>query len=187
MDALLADDIPITFFALDPETELPTPLFKGYNEHAAVINGFDEQSKVVEIAHWGKCHLTTFDDLFKSAMVLPDTREAEYYEPAFFPTGERNKYKKYVMIRDPSTRDLSAPFIKRSITPEDNTGFKARLLVVKKPELINILTSRELLAAKFSIKPPVDRLTFLKPPAVSLPEDGGVAALEVATKNLSLV
>lgn len=124
----------VAFFAVDRQTAEPTTRYEN-NEHAAIINGIEEDTGVMEIVHWDKRRKTSVDEFYRSSMALLDERAPEYYCHIKW----INKVKKYDLV---NSHFAAYPGVKKSIVPQANTGFRGKLVVVKKPELKNMLGIR---------------------------------------------
>ena len=134
-----ANNLIIGFFAVNRYTASPTPEYDD-NEHAAVINGFDEENDTITMTHWGREHVTPFKAFYKSTQCLPSHRAPEYY----FNIKHVDRVKKYERcpIQDDTVFSI-AHNIKKSITPIADSGFRAKILVIKQPKLEAILKARE--------------------------------------------
>lgn len=125
-------------FAVDRITGNPTNKYDQYNEHAAILNGYNEESDVLEIVHWNKQRTTSLKDFYNSSMVLPNERQPEYYEKV----KHKNKRMKYDLTKEQNDDSLKSG-VKKSIIPEKNSGFCGKLVIIKQPELKNILEVRK--------------------------------------------
>lgn len=148
-DQLLKGKPLVAFFAVEKNDDelfgLPTPLFDN-NEHACLIVGVNTKNETIVIAHWGMIlEGIPIDIFFNSMCALPSTRQQEFY----IKTGQTPNSRSYVKYEPlPSNRPLAgitnsaqAPntntnTIIKSITPEENTGFNNKLLVLT-PDLSN--------------------------------------------------
>lgn len=143
-DNLLAGNVPISFFAVDCDTGLPGDVFDGINEHCAIISGCNGEENI-QITHWDKHYRTSIEEFYTSSLALPRSRDVEYYEPTFNVGSLGKGTKKYNMITEQTLMDSNRPFVRFSITPEENTGFQGKLLIVKKPDITKIKACRALL------------------------------------------
>jgi hypothetical protein len=134
--SLLQGDIPIACFAVNRWNGLPTTVVDD-NEHAAIVTGIE--GKKIQITHWNKHYITTLDALYRSLMALPDQRKPEYYVPL-----PLNKIKKYELIHS----EKSSPHIRKTVVPEEGTGFRGKLIIVKRPNLDSLNKRREELEEK---------------------------------------
>lgn len=128
-----AGNLLIAFFAVDVKTGLPSDRYEQNNEHAAILHGYHKQTDTLIVTHWDKRRETTIKDFYSSSMVLPEKREPEYYVNI----KHLDKDKKYELVKDDSSWSST-----KSIVPQSNSGFQAKLLVIKKPEQATICVSR---------------------------------------------
>lgn len=132
------DSLIISFFAVDKNTGFPTTNYDGYNEHAAVLHGYD--SEFLDITHWSNHFKPTLYDFYQSSMQLPEQRLPEYY----IDIKKTNQEKKYDLALQQSEdyflKNLDK--VRKSIIPEPNSGFRGKLVVVKKPLVEHLMQSR---------------------------------------------
>ncbi len=124
-------------FAVDLNTKKPTitPNLPDRNEHAAVIHGFDAEKNLIYMTHYNREWTCSFEDFYHSSMVLLDTRKEEWYQNLKVTRTEK-RYK-YRLIENPEEigrlRTHPQPHIRSSLIPKEHSGFRGRLIVVKKP------------------------------------------------------
>lgn len=109
----------IGFFAVHRWDGAPSVNYEN-NEHAAVIHQIYMEN--IEYTHWSRTYQSNIQDFFDSSKALPTKRLPEYYQKI------NDRTKKYELV---SSHDCTQV----SITPKDNSGFRCKLVVVKKPEL----------------------------------------------------
>ncbi|MDF1757749.1 MAG: hypothetical protein P1U74_05585 [Legionellaceae bacterium] len=116
----------ICFFAVDRDTSQPTSVYDD-NEHACVVSGYLESdgASFTRVIHWGQELWFPTEELFNSAMVLPQTRLPENYYRV------DNRVLKYQKSPDGSFTYNSI----QTSTPKESTGFKAKLIVVDSPKI----------------------------------------------------
>lgn len=142
VDNINKGNLIIGFFNVFFETKQPKVAnVNQSNEHAAVIHGYDLDKQVLTMTHWGESMETSMDDFYKSSMLLAAKRSPEYYINVKERGEDGDKERKYQEI---FTKSLSKyPQARKSIVPEPGTGFKGKLIVIKKPELEHILEARK--------------------------------------------
>lgn len=118
---LAQENLIIAFFAVHRCDGTPSVYYEN-NEHAAVIHQIHKEN--IEYTHWNRIYRSHIQDFFDSSRVLPIKRWPEYYQKI------NDRTKKYELV---NTQDGS----QASITPKENSGFRCKLVVVKKPELKN--------------------------------------------------
>jgi hypothetical protein len=128
----------IACFAVNRLTGLPSTHYERNNEHAAVLHGFNDETGELEITQWGKVRKTTMKEFYASSLLLPKQRKPEYYVNI----KHVDKNRKYHLHTDQTGTYLPAHY-KKSITPTPNSGFRGKLIVIKKPVLENILEVRK--------------------------------------------
>lgn len=118
----------IAFFAVNRKTREPSTEYDGGNEHAAIIHGIekDEQQTLLHITHDGKNQTAPAELFFESTSVLPNERDPEYY----FKTSNQRKYQLNQQQTDESLKWNSTI---KSIIPIKDSGFKQKIIIVKKP------------------------------------------------------
>jgi len=117
----------VTFFALNPETRLPSSRFNGANEHAALIVGYDQKRDTVNISHYGRLYESVpMKKLYKSMQKLPSTREQEIYKRTGTSVSSGVQYKYSLAY----AADGSGADFRYSIVPEPGSGFKNTLFIV---------------------------------------------------------
>ncbi|EHL31980.1 hypothetical protein LDG_6150 [Legionella drancourtii LLAP12] len=133
----------IACFAVDRRTGLPTTHYERDNEHAAILHGFDETTGQLDMTHWDEHRKTTMLDFYNSSMSLLEQRNPEYYVNI----KHKDNEKKYDLIS--AQTGISFPSgiptgtsIKKSLVPAPQSGFRGKLLVIKQPQLQNILAAR---------------------------------------------
>lgn len=127
-------------FAGRPTTRFTDPITR--NEHAAVIHGYDSENDTIYITQSGKEWTCTFLEFYNSSMALLDTRQPEYYENIKnSPSSQRYKYDLFKEQSDQALEDKDHQ-IKKSITPEENSGFRGKLIVIESPQLDYIIAAR---------------------------------------------
>lgn len=141
IDNIKAGNLIIASFAVDRFTGNPTTHYDRDNEHAAIINGFSEDLDTIDMVHWDLQRQTTMRNFYDSSMILLNERKPEYYENVKNKT-DVSKDKKYDLTPNQNDQALSSPGTKKSIIPAENTGFRGKLIIVKKPKLEQILASR---------------------------------------------
>lgn len=132
------NNLPIVAFAVGQDGQPdPKPSDPEGREHAAVIIGYNSHNDTVNLAHWGKTYCVSLSDLFLSTQALVDKRNPEFYQKIqTYRSGTLFSSKKYDLV------EQEDEYNRKSITPEPKSGFKGKLLVIKKPE------NRETLMAK---------------------------------------
>ncbi|MBW8832165.1 MAG: C39 family peptidase [Burkholderiales bacterium] len=116
----------VTFFPLDVQTCLPSIIFDGLNEHAALIVGYDQKRDTVDISHYQNLYKSIpMRQLYQSMQKLPSTREQEIYKS----TGNRVSSRRgaYSLVNAPY--DDGSNFL-HSIVPKLGSGFKNTLFIV---------------------------------------------------------
>jgi hypothetical protein len=131
-------------FAVSRETGQPTDQYEKDNEHAAIINGFDQESGVLSFVHWDQERQTTMDKFYNSSMALLHQRNPEYYQDI----KHLNKQKKYDLTPKQENKVLDTPGTKKSIVPQPGSGFRGKFLIIKEPKLEQILQARSVLLNK---------------------------------------
>jgi hypothetical protein len=133
----------ITFFPVSRVTNLPTPVYiemnaddpnKETNNHTAVISGYNGETNKVELIYWDKKYEVNLSDLFQAANSLPDEHKYEYYKRN---SDKTSKYSR-VAIADPNDNT-----VRSSITPEKNSGFRAKLVIVNRVDKEKIIACRK--------------------------------------------
>ncbi len=159
--SLAAGDMVIACFAVDTYTGAPTFNPKGDTEHAAIINGINEDLGLIKMIHWEEEYQTTIDTFYYSSISLPHTRSPEYYVNVKERGQQRDKMRKYdkAAAQDDSALSLGA---RKTITPEIGSGFGGKLLIIKEPKLENILSRRKTLLAKPKNQQEKDYFALLK-------------------------
>lgn len=128
----------IGFFAVDRRTGDPLSCYEQDNEHAAVLHGFTQSTGELNITHWDKNRKTSMENFYDSSMVLPDQRKPEYYVKDK-PIGKKKKYDLY---HDQTGENLPKKY-KKSLVPTSNSGFRGKLLVIKRPNNEKMLEARK--------------------------------------------
>ena len=164
IDSLEKDNPLITFFAVSADYHtlgLPTRFYNGLNEHDAVIMGFDSKTDQVTMMHWGQYYTCPLKDLFKSTNSLPEQRDQELYKPAKF----EDPMRKYQILTDEEAKVALESTLKKSIVPKAGTGFKNKLIKLKKfPEAKEISAHRkEYLIKQINLNYIVTRIVKLSP------------------------
>lgn len=144
-------NLPMLAFAVDRSSGHPdiNPLQPEAVEHAAVITGYDPVSETITLTHWGRVFQVDAGDLFLSNLSLTEKRQSEHYRTEAIPkTGiENTGMNAYLSIfgqakHIPTTADDKTG---REAKPTENgTGFKDKILVVKKPDMAQFLDQRHL-------------------------------------------
>ncbi len=137
--SLAQGNLAIIGIAVDRDTGHPdpAPINPEKVEHAAVIKGFNYQTDEVTLIHWGREYSVTISALFLSNKALVETRKPEaYIKNPDYNVAQRQTIAKYIEV------DTEHPSAKITASPAINSGFKNRLLVVKKPDLRNLLHTR---------------------------------------------
>lgn len=106
----------------------PSTIYDEKNEHAAILHGFDEASDRLDMTHWDQRRKTTMKDFFQSSMELPRERKPEIYVNI----KHKDKEKKYDLHSDQTGKNPPND-CKISIIPKINSGFRAKLIVIKDP------------------------------------------------------
>ena len=125
--------LPLIAFSVDVRSGLANPesSVSELTEHAGVITGYNPSSDKITIAHWGNFFEINATDLFHSLNELAETRAPEYYRK----NPEYNyATKKYVVKYLPTTE---AHAERSSLKPNQGSGFKAKLLIVKQPNNVD--------------------------------------------------
>ncbi|MBV8801528.1 MAG: ankyrin repeat domain-containing protein [Gammaproteobacteria bacterium] len=122
----------ITYFAVDRISGLPSAHYDE-NEHSALIIGYEEIHDQVTIMHWGKKYKCSLTQLFNSMKCLPTQRNVERY----YSVKETNRIQKYELVDENEAKQTTEinpnnPTIKKSITPQLNSGFQSKLILIKK-------------------------------------------------------
>lgn len=137
-DNIKQGNLVIACFAVDRDTGFPSTNYEKDNEHAAILHGFNDETGELDVTHWDQHRKTTMKDFYNSSMVLLKQRSPEYYVNI----KHLDKNKKYEIHFDQTGVALPAHY-KKSIIPTPNSGFRGKLLVIKQPELKNILEARQ--------------------------------------------
>lgn len=130
-------------FAVDRESHKPTTDYdlNTSNEHAAVISHYDEATDSITILHWQKEYNVPLKDFYESSMVLPSKRNPEYYV-----CNKRNHFdffsKNYDLADEQNDSALKTMWTTKTIVPREDSGFKGKLLVIKKPYVCAFYKSR---------------------------------------------
>ncbi|MCP0913522.1 hypothetical protein NKV53_03960 [Legionella sp. 27cVA30] len=128
---LSSGNLVIAFFDVNRYTSKPGQ-FGGEYEHAAVINGINLDKQELYFIHWGKQHTCKIEEFYASTMQLLPEREPEYYVSV-----KKNPQLKQIKYEKIYTNPQNASGqIKKSLHPEAGSGFQGKLLVVKKPSLV---------------------------------------------------
>lgn len=136
-DNIKKGNLIIACFAVNRRTGLPSHHYEPNNEHAAVLHGFNDETGELQMTHWGEVRKTTMKEFYASSLLLPKQRKPEYYVNIKHVT----KNRKYDLHNDQTGTYLPAHY-KKSIIPTPNSGFRGKLIVIKKPVLENILEVR---------------------------------------------
>jgi hypothetical protein len=166
LNALQQGNLPLIAFAVEQSSGQPhtRPENPQEREHAAIITGYNPQTDQFTLVHWGTTRQVDALSLFNSNQQLASTREIERYakNPEYT---QRFNAPKYLPSQHPSADKIS-------ITPQPNTGFKAKLLIAQKPlNLAQFLAQRansmELKHISFFAstekKPESEQVTIKKP------------------------
>lgn len=140
-ECIKSGDVPIVFFTVSRDTGLPT--IEGVSEereHAAIINYYSPNTDELEIIHWGQIYHTTANELYHSSAILSTTRQPELYEAVDLAL-RVDPDKKYEKRNRDKSRSPN-PIIKQSIVPQQNTGFRCKMLIAKRPTLEKIHMTR---------------------------------------------
>jgi len=132
-------NLPLISFAVNQQTGQPdpNPNKPEATEHASVITAYHQKTDRVSIVHWGQTYMVDIVTLFNANQALCETRQSEYYQKNHNFSKEKKRYTpKY--LADPSKKGMKSP-----TTPKPLSGFKSKLLVVKNPELKQILNARK--------------------------------------------
>ncbi len=139
----------VAFFAVEKDNSikrgLPTKIYDD-NEHACLIVGINTENKTLVIAHWGALFRDIpMEDFYQSMQSLPKTREPEIYKKIDHDAGTKKiKYEPASesdagfhkdSLLEPSN-DINKEIYIKSLTPEENSGFHNRMLVLS-PDLSN--------------------------------------------------
>lgn len=128
-NSLEQGDLIIACFAVNRETRLPYQ-YDGGNEHATVIYGINTDTDELYMAHDNKEFVIYARDFYDASTQLPLKREPEYYVRI-------GGSQKYAVLDNQQDEVLLTQKVKKSITPELDSGFQKKLLVVKRPYFNN--------------------------------------------------
>jgi len=116
----------VTFFPLDVQTRLPSLIFNGWNEHAALIVGYNQKRDTVDLSHIQKLDKSVpMKKLYQSMQNLPSTREQEIYKSTG--NGVSSSRGAYSLVNAPY--EGGSNFL-HSIVPKHGSGFKNTLFIV---------------------------------------------------------
>lgn len=128
VSALKQGNLPLVGFAVAEDSGQPDPypLNPEAREHATVICGYNPKTDELTIKHWGNTYEVDAVTLFNSSRALATTRKQEFYHlNPQYSHAKRQEIVKY----SPSNKEND----RNSLVPAENTGFRAKLLIVKKP------------------------------------------------------
>ncbi len=144
---LQAGNLIMLAFAVNKETGHPDPdsTQPENREHAAVITGYNPYADSVSISHWGNNYVVDLVDLYHASHRLNATRIQEHYNKNRS-RNQNNKadIAKYIAAESNGERE--------SIIPAPDSGFQAKLLVVKKPDKDHLFKQRKALSSRHSQK-----------------------------------
>jgi hypothetical protein len=118
-----SENLIIGCFAVDRETEQPASSYEN-NEHAAVIHGYDLQTGMLDMTHWGKNRKAPIHEFYHSSLLLPQQRESEHYVNI----KSEHPCKKYELC---SAKTWNS---KQSLIPTYQSGFRGKLIIIKPPK-----------------------------------------------------
>lgn len=119
-------------FAVNRITGQPTLSYEN-NEHAAVLHGYNFETGMLNMTHWGKNRITSIQNFYDSSMLLPEQRNAEYYIniKSMFP------HKKYELC------SAETPLRRQTIVPSPQSGFRGKLIIIKPPNPKEMVAIRQ--------------------------------------------
>jgi len=128
IESLKKGNLPMLAFSVEKETGHPDPdpLEAEAREHAAVITSYDPKTDKITLAHWGRTYQVDLAALYFSSQALVATRNPEYYNKnRGYAQENKSNTPKYLSGKNKGERE--------SIVPQRNSGFQAKLLVIKRP------------------------------------------------------
>jgi hypothetical protein len=128
VSALKQGNLPLVGFAVAEDSGQPDPypINPEAREHATIICGYNPKTDELTIKHWGNTYEVDAVTLFNSSRALATTRKQEFYH--LNPQYSHAK-KQEIFKYSPSNKEND----RNSLVPAENTGFRAKLLIVKKP------------------------------------------------------
>lgn len=140
LDNLHAGHIPMLAFPIFPDSRMPDvePLEPDETEHAVLVSAYNPRTDELTLVHSGQAFKVDLVTLFNACHASPQTRKPEFYQrnPRYAPEKKDSEAKYLPTTAEAGNADRS------SILPREDTGFRAKMLVVKKP------ASKEALLAK---------------------------------------
>ena len=120
-------NLPLIVFAVDNAGQPdPEPTQAEKQEHAAVISGYNPHTDQLTLVHWQAVYQVDAVSLFRSNQALAVTRQRECYT-------KNADYEKHFNLPKYLECASEEQALKKSIIPQANSGFKAKMLIAIKP------------------------------------------------------